>query len=140
MCDVLDDYIQMNRHGVVNDHDREPLFTTKYGRPAKLNLWEHVNNLTRPSHYTGEYPHRRDTDTCEATAWEYAQRCPSSVSPHAIHRSAITAWLNLGHRMELISDQMDVSAPNLGQALRDPNGEREAATSPGGVQDGRLKN
>jgi hypothetical protein len=44
---------------------------------------------------------------------EYAQRCPSSVPPHAIRRSAITAWLNEGHSKELLSDRMNVSTKTL---------------------------
>ena len=113
VCDVIDDYVAMHRHDVTDAHGREPLLTTKFGRPAKTGLREHINNLTRPCHYTGECPHERDIETCEAQAWEYAQRCPSSVSPHAIRRSAITHWLNQGHRKELISDRMNVSAKTL---------------------------
>lgn len=44
---------------------------------------------------------------------EQAQRCPSSVPPHELRRSAITAWLNEGHSKELLSDRMNVSTKTL---------------------------
>jgi site-specific recombinase XerD len=113
VCDLLDDYISMNRHNMTDDHGREPLLTTQYGRPHTTYLRAHINALTRPCHYTGECPHDRTQADCEATQRDYAQRCPSSVSPHPIRRSAITAWLNDGHSKELLSDRMDVSTDTL---------------------------
>jgi Site-specific recombinase XerD len=113
VCDILADYIQMNQHSVTDEHGREPLLTTRNGRPNTTNLRAHINALTRPCHFTGDCPHNRQQDECEAAQYEYSQRCPSSVSPHPIRRSAITAWLNNGHRKELISDRMDISADTL---------------------------
>jgi site-specific recombinase XerD len=113
VCDILDDYVQIHREDVTDDHDRDPLLTTQYGRPATSNLRNHINSLTRPCYYTGECPHNRDKATCEATNHKWSQRCPSSVPPHALRRSAITAWLNDGHRKELISDRMNVSTKTL---------------------------
>lgn len=113
VCNIIDDYISINRKQAQDDHNRNPLLTTSYGRPAKSNIRAHVNGLTRPCYYSGECPHNRNQETCEATEYVYSQRCPSSVSPHPIRRSAITAWLNEGHRKELISDRMDVSTDTL---------------------------
>jgi Site-specific recombinase XerD len=113
LCEILDDYIQMTRHSVTDEHGREPLLTTQHRRPNTTNLRAHINALTRPCHYTGECPHDRNQDDCEATQYQYSQRCPSSVSPHPIRRSAITAWLNDGHSKELLSDRMDVNTDTL---------------------------
>lgn len=113
VCDIIDDYIQFNREDVEDDHGRNPLLTTQAGRTHQTNLRAHINALTRPCYYSGECPHDRDQNACEATEYRYSQRCPSSVSPHPIRRSAITAWLNDGHRKELISDRMDVSPDTL---------------------------
>jgi len=113
VCEILDDYISVHRDNVTDDYDREPLFTSQYGRPAGSNLRAHINALTRPCHYTGDCPHGRDIEQCEATQMEQAQRCPSSVPPHALRRSAITAWLNDGHSKELLSDRMNVSTKTL---------------------------
>ncbi|NEU56286.1 site-specific integrase [Halorussus sp. MSC15.2] len=110
VCEVLDDYLQMNRHNVTDDYGRKPLFTTKHGRPARSGLRMHITALSRPCHHTGECPHDRDQMECEAwTDREYAARCPSSISPHDIRRSSITEWLKRGHRKEIVSDRCDVS-------------------------------
>jgi site-specific recombinase XerD len=113
VCEILDDYIQMHRNDVTDDYIRTPLLTTVQGRPARSTLRQQIASLTRPCHYTGECPHRRDIPDCEAASYNYAQRCPSSVSPHALRRSAITSWLNEGHRKELIGDRMNVSSKTL---------------------------
>ena len=113
VCEVLDDYVEMHRDDVTDKYGREPLFTSQHGRPVNSNLRANINALTRPCHYSGDCPHGRDTETCEATTMKYAQRCPSSVPPHALRRSAITAWLNDGHSKELLSDRMNVSTKTL---------------------------
>lgn len=114
VCEVLDDYIKMNRKSATGDYDREPLLTTRYGRPAGTNLRQNINALTRPCHYSGDCPHQRDEAACEAAGeYQKSQRCPSSVPPHALRRSAITAWLNEGHSKELLSDRMNVSTKTL---------------------------
>ncbi|WP_238992758.1 tyrosine-type recombinase/integrase [Halorubrum distributum] len=114
VVDVLRDYIRMNRHDVTDDYGREPLLTTRQGRPAGTNLRQNINALTRPCHYSNECPHDREESECEAAGnYNAAQRCPSSVSPHPIRRSAITAWLNEGHAKELLSGRMNVSSKTL---------------------------
>ncbi len=114
VCEILDDYIQSHRHDVTDDAGREPLLTSRHGRPVRSNLRQHINAVTRPCHYGDECPHDRDEETCEAASqYRRAQRCPSSVSPHPIRRSVITAWLNEGHRKELISDRMNVGTDTL---------------------------
>lgn len=106
---MLDDYIADRRPDVTDENDRRPLIATKHGRPSRTTLRKRIRCLTRPCEYTGECPHGRDLDECEATTYTYAARCPGSVPPHALRRSAITAWLNDGHSKELISDRMNVS-------------------------------
>ncbi|NHN48404.1 site-specific integrase [Halostella sp. JP-L12] len=114
VCEILDDYIAIHREEVKDDEGRKPLLTTRYGRPAGTNLRQNINALTRPCHYSQDCPHNRDEINCEAAQnHDYAQRCPSSVPPHALRRSAITAWLNKGHSKELLSDRMNVSTKTL---------------------------
>lgn len=113
VCEVLNDYIRMHRNGVTDENGREPLLTSPQGRPVASNLRAHINALTRPCHYSGECPHDRDVESCDASTMEQAQRCPSSVPPHSIRRSSITAWLNEGHSKELLSDRMNVSTKTL---------------------------
>lgn len=114
VCDVIDDYVEMYRHDITDDHGREPLITTEQGRPVRSNIRGHINSMTRPCVYAGRCPHDRDPDSCEAAQRrDAAARCPGSVPPHAIRRSAITAWLNDGHTKELLSDRMNVSVKTL---------------------------
>jgi len=114
VCEILDDYIDRHRPDVEDDEGRKPLLTTRHGRAAKTNLRQNINALTRPCYYGKDCPHDRDETMCEAaTEYRRSQRCPSSVSPHPIRRSAITAWLNDGHRKELISDRMNVGTDTL---------------------------
>jgi len=113
-CEILDDYIQMNHEDVTDDYGRTPLFASRQGRMVRSNLRMHIRRLTRPCHYTGECPHGRDLDECEANRdYRSASNCPGSVSPHPIRRGAITHWLNEGHRKELISERMNVSVNTL---------------------------
>jgi len=113
VCAVLDDYIQMHRHDVTDDHGREPLFTTKSGRIYKSLIQKHVYAVTRPCHYTGECPHGRDIGDCEGSNFNSASKCPSSVSPHPIRRSAITAHLNADIPKEITADRVNVSVEVL---------------------------
>ncbi|WP_241432459.1 tyrosine-type recombinase/integrase [Natrinema gari] len=112
--EILDDYLQMNHKGTTDDHGREPIFASRHGRMTRSNLRMHIRRLTRPCHYTGDCPHGRDQDECEATLdYRAASQCPGSVSPHPIRRGAITHWLNEGHRKELISERMNVGVKTL---------------------------
>ncbi|PAU78799.1 integrase [Halorubrum salipaludis] len=114
VCEAIDDYIEINRPDVEDDYGRKPLITTQHGRPAGTNLRQNINALTRPCHYTNECPHDREIDECEAAGgYNQAQRCPSSVPPHTIRRSAITAWLNDGFAKELLSGRMNVRPSTL---------------------------
>jgi site-specific recombinase XerD len=107
--EVLDDYVADRRPDVTDENDRRPLIATKHGRPSRTTLRKRIRCLTRPCECTGKCPRGRDLDECEATTYTYAARCPGSVPPHALRRSATTAWLNDGHSKELVSDRMNVS-------------------------------
>ena len=109
VCEVLDDYLDQNHPGVEDDHGRMPLFGTSQGRIYKTTLQRNIYTLTRPCHYQNECPHDRELEDCEATSYNTASKCPSSVSPHAVRRGAITAHRNANVPKEVASDRMDVS-------------------------------
>jgi site-specific recombinase XerD len=113
VVEVLSDYIEARRHNVTDDFGNKPLFSSKHGRMHRTTLRKHMTTLTRPCHYSNECPHDRDMDSCEATDYNKACKCPSSVSPHPIRRSTISHWLDEGHPKELLSDRMDVSTKVL---------------------------
>ena len=108
VCDVVDAYIEYNREEVTDEHGRRPLFSGKQGRPSKSTLRDSIYKITRPCIYTNECPHGRDTDKCEAMEPYKASKCPSSVSPHAIRRGAITHHLREDVPDKMVSDRMDV--------------------------------
>ena len=107
--DVLDDYIQYHRNDVEDEYGREPLLTTENCRAYDSLLRKHVYVLTRPCYYTGDCPHGRDQQECEAVPYNTASKCPDSVSPHPVRRSAITKHLNSEWPTELVSERANVS-------------------------------
>ena len=113
VCRVLDDYISMHHPKVEDEHIRMPLFGTSDGRASTTTIQRNIYTLTRPCHYTNECPHDREIQECEATHYNTASKCPSSVSPHAVRRGAITAHRNANVPKDVASDRMDVSGDVL---------------------------
>lgn len=109
LCDVLSDFVDMHRPDCLDDCGREPLFSTGSGRPAKTTLQRNIYTVTRPCHFGAQCPHDRSPDTCEAGDYNTASKCPSSVSPHALRKGAITHMLNLGKPKDVASERMNVS-------------------------------
>jgi integrase len=109
VCDALDAYLKYNRENGGDSFDREPLFTSRSGRPAKSTLRDDIYQVTRPCEYSGECPHGREIQSCEATEKSKASTCPSSVSPHAIRRGSITHHLSEDVPEKIVSDRMNVS-------------------------------
>jgi hypothetical protein len=106
---IVDDYLSNpSRHDVTDDHGREPLLTTSHGRPTGDTIYTWVTTITQPCEYA-ECPHERDPETCEARGDGYSSKCPSSRSPHAVRRGAITYHLNSNTSPEVVSERMDVS-------------------------------
>lgn len=110
-CTVLSDYIDDQRHVVVDEHGREPLLSTSQGRPHIQTLRNLSYRLTRPCWYSEECPHDREVSECRA-AHESAAReheCPSSKSPHPWRRLTITQMLRNDAPAELVGDRCSVS-------------------------------
>lgn len=120
---VIEDYIDHNRHDVTDDYGREPLITSQYGRLSGTAIRTAIYKLTQPCRI-GECPHDRDPKSCEATNYEKVSECPSSLSPHAILRGSITVHLREGTPGEVVSDRMNVSAGVLDKHY-DERTERE---------------
>ena len=110
VSEVVADYVEHSRHAVTDEYDREPLFTTKRGRPAKNSIRRNVWAVTRPCK-TGEgCPHNKDPDSCEAAArTNDAAGCPSTVSGHPVRRGSITHHLRRDVPEKVVSDRMNVS-------------------------------
>lgn len=110
VSEVLSDYVNETRHNVTDDHDREPLFTTKRGRPAKNSIRRNIYAATRPCMTGQGCPHNEDPDTCKAAQrTNTASQCPSTVSGHPVRRGAITHHLRQDVPDKVVSDRMNVS-------------------------------
>ena len=110
VTEVLADYVTENRHAVTDEYGREPLFTTKRGRPAKNSIRRSVYAATRPCATGRDCPHGEDPDTCEAAQrTNDACKCPSTVSGHPVRRGSITHFLRRDVPEKVVSDRMNVS-------------------------------
>lgn len=122
---VIDDYIDVHRHDVVDDYGRQPLLTSEFGRltgpPIRIVLYR----WTRPCELGLECPHDRDVDTCDAAnSRKHYAECPSTKSPHAVRRGSITWHLREGAPEEVVSDRMNASREVL-EKHYDERTERE---------------
>lgn len=98
-----------DRHDRVDEYGREPLITTRNGRPTGDTIYNWVNKLTHPCRL-GECPHERELESCDALGTDgYPSRCPSARSPHAIRRGSITHHLNRNTSPEVVSERCDVT-------------------------------
>jgi site-specific recombinase XerD len=113
ICDVLNDYLDMNRESVTEKGGREPLFTTPTRRLYDSILRKDLYAITRPCYVGAGCPHDRDPDECDATSKKQASSCPSSLSAHPLRRSAITYHLNQDIPKEKISGRANVSVSVL---------------------------
>lgn len=125
ICELLDDWIARRRPNVVDKYDREPLLATNQGRIHTGTIQGYVYYYTSPCVYSGECPHGRDAETCEAMkSHKHSSKCPSSVSPHAIRRGGITHWLKRDVPSRVVSDRANVSQDVLDRHY-DRRSERE---------------
>jgi site-specific recombinase XerD len=124
-CEVLRDYLAQNRKEVADEFGREPLVTSTQGRLSATAIRDSIYRVTRPCE-SGECPHDRDPETCEAMdgAAQTASLCPSSRSPHSIRRGSITTHLRENTPQEVVTERMNVSKDVLDQHY-DERSDRE---------------
>ena len=109
VMEVVEDYLCMTHPGVEDDTGRTPLIATTQGRAHTTTIRDQIYRVTRPCHYLNSCPHDREIDECEGAKNRFASKCPSSVSPHAIRKGAITHHRNNGWPAKAVSDRADVS-------------------------------
>jgi integrase len=113
-CSVLDAWIADRRPDSVDEFGRHPLVSTAQGRAHLTTIQSYVYSMTRPCEFTGECPHNRSTSDCQpAIDRSQAVACPSSVSPHAVRRGAITHWLNSDVPEPVVSARANISTAVL---------------------------
>lgn len=109
VCELLDNWLERTRPSVVDKKGRKPLMSTSKGRAHTNTLRGDCYRYTRPCVVTGDCPHGRNIKQCEATSYDSASECPSTVSPHALRRGGITRALQQGWPMEAVGDRANVS-------------------------------
>ncbi|QLG61940.1 tyrosine-type recombinase/integrase [Halorarum salinum] len=109
VAELLDDWLTQKRPDVTDEYDRTPLLATRQGRANKTTLRAYVYRWTRPCVTDNPCPHDRNPDDCDGMHRDFAYRCPSSVSPHAIRRGSITHNLNSDVPAQAVSDRANVS-------------------------------
>ncbi|WP_372911143.1 tyrosine-type recombinase/integrase [Salinigranum sp.] len=124
-CSVLDAWLADRHPDSVDEFDRNPLVSTAQGRAHLTTIQSYVYSMTRPCGFTGDCPHDCDLSACEAAIdRSQAFACPSSVSPHAVRRGAITHWLNSDIPEPVVSARANVSMAVLDEHY-DRRTERE---------------
>jgi site-specific recombinase XerD len=122
---IIGDYIEHNRIEVRDDYGREPLLTTRNGRPGETTIRNTVYTWTRPCAVGKGCPHDRDPESCEAAPKTVeAFRCPSVYRPHDIRRGGITHHLKNDIPIPMVSDRCDVS-PDILEEHYDQRSELE---------------
>ncbi|WP_089816110.1 tyrosine-type recombinase/integrase [Halomicrobium zhouii] len=77
LSDFLVDYVEYNRHDVVNEYGRDALFTTSAGRVSTATIRRDYYKMTRPCTYSNDCPHDREASDCDAAKNKHAPQCPS---------------------------------------------------------------
>lgn len=124
VMDVLDDFLDMHHPYVEDEYGRMPLLGGTQGRLHYTTIQRNIYTITRPCHYTNECPHDRDLQGCEATSYNSASKCPSSVAPHALRKGAATALRKQDVPKEVASERLDMSGDVLDKHY-DKRTERE---------------
>ncbi|UPV72737.1 site-specific integrase [Halorussus limi] len=109
VASVLDAFLDMHHPYVEDEYGRMPLLGGTQGRLHYTTIQRNIYTVTRPCHYTNECPHDRDLQECEATSYNTASKCPSSVAPHALRKGAATALRKQDVPKEVASERLDMS-------------------------------
>ncbi|MFW5905641.1 MAG: tyrosine-type recombinase/integrase [archaeon] len=120
---LIREYIEQNRHNVIDEYGRRPLITSEQGRLTATPIRRIVYRWTQPCRIGG-CPHDEDPETCEWRHYEQLRDCPSSRSPHGVRRGSITMHRRRGVPREVVSDRADASADVL-EAHYDRRSKRE---------------
>ncbi|WP_252698857.1 tyrosine-type recombinase/integrase [Natronosalvus vescus] len=108
--EIIEDYIDTKRIKIEDENGRKPLITSSMGRYAISSIQRQIYGVTRPCYYSNSCPHGREIENCEAYNYNKSNKCPSSLSPHPMRRTAITYHLEeKDWTYEAASGRFDVS-------------------------------
>lgn len=109
LVQLIEDYIQIHREEIRDEHGREPLITTAHGRVSSTTIRDTVYRLTQPCRIGNDCPHDEVPRECPAWGARTSSKCPSCRSPHEVRSGSITSHLLDDIPTEVISDRCDVS-------------------------------
>ena len=128
VADIFQAYIENHRTDATDEFGRNPFLTSQFGRLSKTAMRKRVYAYTRPCVVSGECPHDRNPDCCDAAqTLNESSKCPSSKPPYAIRHGYITSKRNEGVPTKVISGRCDVSEDIIEKHYdeRDPDEKRE---------------
>lgn len=122
--EALDIYLARERHEKRDGNGREPLFSSRQGRPAdsSVRFWTYL--ATQPC-MAVECPHSKRRPNCEWTTRNQSSKCPSSRSPHAVRRGSITWQRNLGFSRDLVAQRAATTPDVIRRYYDKPNFDDE---------------
>lgn len=109
LAKVLTDYIDGPRDAVTDGYGREPLITTRNGRPAISTVRDTLYRVTRPCWRNEGCPHDRTISECESTKMEHASKCPSSRSPHDVRSGRVTYYRREDVPRRIVEERLNAS-------------------------------
>jgi site-specific recombinase XerD len=137
LTSAIEDWIEHKRPDTEDDHGRHPLIATNQGRVSKTTVRVDVYRATQPC-MTDDCPHGNERSSCEFTEHDKSGGCPSSISPHSIRRSAITAHLDQGTPKEILSERAAVNVDTLEEHYDNRSSESARTTRQGYIEDLRF--
>lgn len=108
VCDILNAYIEQNRHEKFDDYGRSPLLTSQVGRASENSIRAWTYLATVPCLHS-PCPHGNDPETCDYLDYTTGSQCPSSRSPHQVRTGSITWQLNRGVPIEVVAKRVNTS-------------------------------
>lgn len=110
VAQVFKDYIETQRIDITTENGREPFLTSRHGRLSKTTMRKYVYKYSCPCVISGDCPHGKNIETCEAAQnGDTASQCPSSEPPYSIRHGHITARLRKGVPAKIVGERCDVS-------------------------------
>jgi site-specific recombinase XerD len=110
---ALNAYTEWKRHPITEESGRQPLFTSTQGRVSTSNIRTQTYLATQPCRYRNECPENKEIDTCEYRRTTHCSKCPVSVSPHPIRRTAIMYHIQNDVPKEIVAERMGTSVKTI---------------------------
>jgi site-specific recombinase XerD len=127
--EILDLYIARERIDKRDESGREPLFSSRQGRPVRSTIRGWMYEATERC-MAEECPHGKRRPNCEWVPRNHASKCPSTRPPHAIRSGSITWQLNLGFDVKTVARRAGTTPSVIRRYYDDPDFDDELSRQP----------